>query len=1688
MARLLLKDLTPGTAYKVQLRSKDRNSVSEWSRLFNLSTTTDTTPPDVPAWAVSNDWVSSGDTFIATWQPLDFNLEQNQDFSHYEVRITDGVVSRTVYTNNTSYTLTYDQNRIYFGTAKASLQAQVRSVDLVGNTSAYNDIKSASNPAPSAPGSIGVTPLYDSVKVDWATVADLDLAGYRLFVSTTSSSTGFTQVYEGPNTSFVHNTVNFTTDHWYRIYAFDKFGTLSAAVTSSAVRPKSTLTIDTTPPAAPTAFHVTSSIDPVSQNQVIDATWTASASADVSTYEIRYGRSNIGPWQYMSVSHDATAARLEGLDQGYGYYVDIRAVDFAGNSSSWVHESANYPLSPAFDTTPPNQPSVPTASVGVQRIQVVHDGKDSSNIALANDTDYIRVYASTTSGFTPSNANMLGIIKRSPAMVETFQIPASSTTPAATTETWYVKVIAVDFAGNASTASNQATAAVGLILTANIGDAQITTAKIQSLEANKIVAGTGFINNLTVKSTFTLGDATNNGVIQSYDYDTSSGATGFSLAKTGLIIKTGQIEAAALKIQSGPNVMTPMFADFTSQPTAYKMLKASGYDVTIESGAGVFEDGYLKINATSNGMPGVDLQNPNDRGHTFLAEQNVTYIISFYSWLDAPGAMDINFWGYTYDSADDQVDTEGIGGVEVNTTTPFRYSFEWSPTAPDTRAVGLNVGLDVPGIVNFDGFQVERKIGSLSTPSPWSRPGNTRINGGQISVGEIRSNTEFTIPAANSADDVTLPTWSINMDGNAQFANLYVRGNAIVGFSADEDTGADTQAQAGSRIQSFNYSPTMPDDPSSGAGWAIHSNGLSEFRNVVVGSFPGDAVSPGTLSAGAIKAGSVLANEVIVEGQFHAVGDMGEDIGLSGDGFRVLGPYQVSISSIQVSSSVATITTATTHGFAAGNKLVVTGLGDPYDGTYVISSVTTNTVTFAITAPNVGTTTVIGVAKSLSTNLSVTRPTLIEFPTDGANPNIISGQLKADNLIVLKSGSLMGPITLENTTFTIASGVIPPRSAPTVSTYYDQQALTGGPTLSGIYGYTRDGSGNYYTYGKNATYGYVVKYNSSGAYDSTKMVQTLNINSPSVYIPGTGQWTRPFTETYYPRGLTYSSTYNRFYITYSYIYYAAAWKNPSTGVTSPVNTYKEERVESYDTSWAFTGTVTPLSDAGNDAGWRGTTLGWDFVGNRPIHILSINGGSPTLRYLNLDGSGNVTSFTSPVTLNQLVGMVDPRFITKVNATHVPEFGGERFVIKEVSGGGATGTYANNLNRWTTINTSTNNPVTNEAWPTAFNATVWAGYFDVGTQRFYGLNTSTIYKYEAQDSYWTTDANMSKTRPIAYAWYDSQPLAPGGGPGGTYSITTKSLTSNVARLTTSVAHGMSSTTDVGRWVEVTGVGTPFDGWAQITSIPTTTTFEYAKTNANISSTSATGTMKYRVHETNLSPSFNLAFQKRSKIKVDITAIPYFAGEYPDMARVYMAESVGGTYYRRLVISYPSTTDIILPSTALSGAQPMPGTNNGFSIVNNPSKIVTTDGQSWWDGTGEARFLDVNYVGDDWVNVTFQNSWTDYGSPYQTVQYRREGRKVILRGLAKSGTMGLPMFTLPTDCRPVNNHLYDGVMNLSTRTSGAASTGTAHTHSTTVADASFRLNIGSDGTVVAAIPAGSTQANGYVSLSGIEIWLD
>lgn len=80
-------------------------------------------------------------------------------------------------------------------------------------------------------------------------------------------------------------------------------------------------------------------------------------------------------------------------------------------------------------------------------------------------------------------------------------------------------------------------------------------------------------------------------------------------------------------------------------------------------------------------------------------------------------------------------------------------------------------------------------------------------------------------------------------------------------------------------------------------------------------------------------------------------------------------------------------------------------------------------------------------------------------------------------------------------------------------------------------------------------------------------------------------------------------------------------------------------------------------------------------------------------------------------------------------------------------------------------------------------------------------------------------------------------------GESFTITNSALTSNVATITTSAAHGIA----VGDEVVVNAGVAAFDGTFTVTVVGSSTTFSYAKTNANIASAADTGTVTVKKHK-------------------------------------------------------------------------------------------------------------------------------------------------------------------------------------------------------------------------------------------------
>lgn len=131
-----------------------------------------------------------------------------------------------------------------------------------------------------------------------------------------------------------------------------------------------------------------------------------------------------------------------------------------------------------------------------------------------------------------------------------------------------------------------------------------------------------------------------------------------------------------------------------------------------------------------------------------------------------------------------------------------------------------------------------------------------------------------------------------------------------------------------------------------------------------------------------------------------------------------------------------------------------------------------------------------------------------------------------------------------------------------------------------------------------------------------------------------------------------------------------------------------------------------------------------------------------------------------------------------------------------------------------------------------------------------------------------------------------------------------------------------------------------------------------------------------------------------------------------------------------------------------------------------------------------FLDkVNAENDSgWQNASLASGWSNFGSGLSSARYRKRNGVLYLEGVVagSTGQTGInnPIFTLPSGYRPPGPRV---IRATGGTTTGAASAGTAHTHS--VNNIGLRLDIAADGKVYVQTGVSVT----YVSLDGVSLIL-
>lgn len=192
-----------------------------------------------------------------------------------------------------------------------------------------------------------------------------------------------------------------------------------------------------------------------------------------------------GEWNVAYAPWGSTTILVNELATGVGYRFRIRAVDKSGNEGDW---SAIYTQTTNQDNIPPSQPTPPTVAGSVIAIQVSHNLGTTSggDWTLENDIDHLNVHVGTGQDFYVDEASLVGRLRANSGMVQA-QIPAVGTFKIDNTVGVWVKVVAVDIAGNKSVGSDSAQVSAILVDDAHISDLSVSKVTAGTINADFVV-------------------------------------------------------------------------------------------------------------------------------------------------------------------------------------------------------------------------------------------------------------------------------------------------------------------------------------------------------------------------------------------------------------------------------------------------------------------------------------------------------------------------------------------------------------------------------------------------------------------------------------------------------------------------------------------------------------------------------------------------------------------------------------------------------------------------------------------------------------------------------------------------------------------------------------------------------------------------------------------------------------------------------------------------------------------------------------------------------------------------------------------------------------------------------------------------------------------------------------------------
>jgi hypothetical protein len=337
-----------------------------------------------------------------------------------------------------------------------------------------------------------------------------------------------------------------------------------------------------------------------------------------------------GPWQSASASFDDTAQLVQELTPGVPYDFRIRAFDNATppNVSDW---SSTTTIQTNGDTLAPSTPAAPSVAASRIAVQITHTlgRSDGGEWNLEADLNHLEIHAQYTPSYFPDDTTRIGKLLATNGMM-LGEIPAVGTFAVEFVDDVYIKVVAVDDAGNKSGPSVAAQSSVLLIDDAHISDLTVTKVTAGTITATWLNGGkiwSGTENGARVQLVPAGLEA----------YDQANERTVFIEAATGNVTITGEFQTGgtgrrvlidpAFPTVNGPDVPAVAWYDMSS--TSY--VRASALSETFYLAArgvanNLVEGGYLYYDLVGGGS-----------GSAYLGFQSGTSGINWYHQIGSSG-------------------------------------------------------------------------------------------------------------------------------------------------------------------------------------------------------------------------------------------------------------------------------------------------------------------------------------------------------------------------------------------------------------------------------------------------------------------------------------------------------------------------------------------------------------------------------------------------------------------------------------------------------------------------------------------------------------------------------------------------------------------------------------------------------------------------------------------------------------------------------------------------------------------------------------------------------------------------------------------------------------------------------------------------------------------------------------------